>query len=130
MLFTGCDIRHSRVVARWLNAIDPLYSGDFPLELQLKRSVAGEVGRFCISGFDSKFAEVGLALFGERGFALQQFVASAPIFARLSREVDVRVEEYFSTLAHIAWFAVESHLLASFQYAFPDSVRKPNTRAV
>src|SRR4029077_1254175 len=41
---------------------------------------------------------------------LQQLVACAPVFARLAGEVDIRVEEYFPPLVHVAWFALESHV--------------------
>src|SRR6476646_11004330 len=40
---------------------------------------------------------------------LQQLVACMPVFARLAGEVDIRVEEYFPPLLHVAWFALESH---------------------
>src|SRR5262245_21017005 len=40
---------------------------------------------------------------------VQQLVACAPVFARLAGEVDVRGEEYFPPLVHVAWFALESH---------------------
>ena len=45
---------------------------------------------------------------------LQQLVACAPVFARLAGEVDIRVEEYFSPLVHVAWFALERHCFHPF----------------
>src|SRR6476646_7387105 len=45
---------------------------------------------------------------------LQQLVACAPVFARLAGEVDIRVEEYFPPLVHVAWFALESHCFHPF----------------
>src|SRR4029077_18074852 len=44
----------------------------------------------------------------------QQLVACAPVFARLAGEVDIRVEEYFPPLVHVAWFALESHCFHPF----------------
>src|SRR5207237_10467741 len=45
---------------------------------------------------------------------LQQLVACASVFARLAGEVDIRVEEYFPPLVHVAWFALESHCFHPF----------------
>lgn len=45
----------------------------------------------------------------EFSLRFQQLVACVPVFARLAGEVDIRVEEYFPPLLHVAWFALESH---------------------
>src|SRR5258708_9392674 len=41
---------------------------------------------------------------------LQQLVAYAPVFARLAGARDIRAEEYFPPLVHVAWFGLESHV--------------------
>src|SRR4029077_8940486 len=45
---------------------------------------------------------------------LQQLVACAPVFARLAGEADIPVEEDFTPLVHVAWFALESHCFHPF----------------
>src|SRR5262249_60700740 len=48
------------------------------------------------------------------GLRPQQLVACAPVFARLTGEVHIRVEDHSPPLVHVAWFALESHCFHPF----------------